>query len=128
MADAAITATWDCGTLLSSNYGTLLARTAVWAARRPGCGGNRPRTYGDGTPFSTNIALEANRTYCYTIAPVSGAVMIAQGSTTGLITVTPVMKRDAQKTVDLTLTPGYYATGTANNSASATLAAVTTSR
>jgi hypothetical protein len=80
----------------------------------------------------TNAALIVNYTLGgtatnvtdYTIAPVSGAVVIAQGQTNGTITVTPVFKRDAAKTVILTLTNGPYAIGTAN-SATATLAAVT---
>ena len=59
----------------------------------------------------------------YTIAPVSGAVVIASGQTNGTITVTPVYKADLQRTVVLTLAPGPYVTGSAN-SATCTLASV----
>jgi hypothetical protein len=59
----------------------------------------------------------------YTIAPVSGAVAIAQGQASGTIVVSPVYKIDAEKTVVLTLAPGAYAIG-AENSATGTLRAV----
>ena len=80
----------------------------------------------------TNAALVVNyalggtatKVTDYAIGPVSGAVVIAQGQTSGSITVTPVFKVDAAKTVILTLTSGPYAIGTAN-SATATLAVVT---
>ena len=58
----------------------------------------------------------------YAILPVSGAVIIAQGQTTGTVTVTPVYKMDVEKTVVLTLAPGLYAIG-ASNSATCILAA-----
>ncbi len=51
----------------------------------------------------------------YAIAPVSGAVIIPQGQTTGTVTVTPVYKMDVAKTVILTLAPGPYAIGTSNS-------------
>ncbi len=60
----------------------------------------------------------------YTIAPASGTVVIARGSTNGLITVTPVARAAAQQTVILTLTSGSYVIGSAN-AATCTLAAVT---
>ena len=74
-----------------------------------------------------NYALSGTATNVmdYAIGPVSGAVVIAQGQTNGTITVTPVVKIDAAKTVILTLTSGPYAIGTVN-SATATLAAVAT--
>ena len=59
----------------------------------------------------------------YTIAPVSGAVVIPKGQTNGAIVVTPQFKVDGQRTVVLTLATGPYVIGSAN-SATCTLAAI----
>jgi hypothetical protein len=59
----------------------------------------------------------------YTIAPVSGVVVIAQGQASGTVVVTSPYKIDGEKSVILTLTPGAYPIGSAN-SATGTLAAV----
>ena len=59
----------------------------------------------------------------YTIAPVSGAVVIAKGQTNGVITVTPVFQQSLEQNVILTLEPGRYAIGSPSV-ATCTLAAV----
>ena len=84
----------------------------------------RPATCTNGD-LIVNYTLSGTATNVtdYTIAPVSGAVVIASGQTNGTITVTPVFKVDVQKTVVLTLSAGPYTVGAAN-SATCTLASV----
>ncbi len=62
----------------------------------------------------------------YTIAPVSGAVVIPQGQANGAIVVTPKFRVDGQRTVSLTLTNGPYVIGSANSD-TCTFAAVSDS-
>jgi hypothetical protein len=59
----------------------------------------------------------------YVVTPASGAVVIAKGSVSGQVTVTPVYKEDSEKTVSLTVVPGLYVVGSPS-AATGTLAAV----
>ena len=59
----------------------------------------------------------------YVVSPASGAVVIAKGSVSGQVTVTPVYKEDSEKTVSLTVVPGLYVVGSPS-AATGTLAAV----